>query len=137
MQIKIKDKQILKKPEQIAKILQEILANEEKNDQLKEHCWVIGLNSINQIQYLELVSLGILNASLVHPREVFRLAIQKSAAQIIIAHNHPSGSLGPSEDDLTMTIRFKKAGELLGIELIDHIIINQTSFISLKEKKLL
>jgi len=86
---------------------------------------------------LELVSLGTLNSSLVHPREVFTRAVGERSAQIIIAHNHPSGIAEPSEDDITLTKRLIKAGDLLGIELIDHIIVADHLFISLKEKSLI
>jgi len=80
---------------------------------------------------------GTLNASLVHPREVFRDVIKHSAAQVIIAHNHPSGDPEPSESDLDITKRLSEAGKILGIEIIDHIIITKTGFFSFKDKGLM
>jgi DNA repair protein RadC len=132
MKIKIKEKKQIANPKELAEILQEILNKENKIDQEKEHLWAIGLNARNIIQYIELVSLGILNANLVHPREVFKLAILKGVASIFVIHNHPSGDTQPSEDDLEITQQLKKAGDLLGIEVIDHIIITKTGFLSFK-----
>ena len=83
------------------------------------------------------VSTGTLDASLVHPREVFKEAIQASAAQVIIAHNHPSGDPEPSEGDLVITNRLVEAGKILEIEVVDHIIITSNNFLSFKERKLL
>lgn len=127
--------------ESVYKIMSAILEREEGIDQEKEHFWVIGLNGRLVTKYIELVSLGTLNQSLVHPREVFRLAIMKGVASILLCHNHPSNAVDPSEDDLIITKRLVEAGKLLGIELIDHIIIGQPHnedykplYLSLKEK---
>lgn len=133
MEIKVKEKTV-ENPVQVAKIIREVLNKEQENDQKKEHFWVIGLNSRNRIEYLELVSLGSLNSSIVEPREVFRLAIMKRVASIILGHNHPSGDVEPSEDDLTVTGRLKGAGEILGIEVQDHLIISGEKHFSFKEK---
>ena len=100
----------------------------------REHLVVLYLNARNQLIHKEIISVGTLNANLVHPREVFKSAIDYLAASIIIAHNHPSGGAEPSDNDLTTTNRLKEAGKIMGIELIDHIIITQTGFFSLKEK---
>ena len=81
------------------------------------------LNSRNQVIAHHVISIGTANAALVHPREVFKLAILKNACSIIVAHNHPSGGIDPSDADLNMTKRLDAAGKILGIELIDHIII--------------
>ncbi len=132
MEIKIKGKKQIDNPEKIAEVLKSILLAEDENDRKKEHFWAIGLNSRNIIEYVELVSLGTINASIVHPREVFRLAMLKQATSIIISHNHPSGDSNPSEDDLAITKRLKNAGEILGIELLDHIIIGK-EFYSFKD----
>lgn len=137
MRIKINEKTIIGKPKDIAKIIQNILNSEEPNDRLKEHFWSIGLSGANKIIYIELVSLGILDSTIVHPREVFRLAIQKSVNSIIIVHNHPSGNTKASEADIMMTRRLIDAGKLLGIEVLDHLIITKDDFISLKEEKIL
>lgn len=125
-------------PEAIANILQDILISESEIDQDKEHFWVIGLNGANRIKYIELVSLGILNRSLVHPREVFRYAITKGIYFLIIAHNHPSGILAPSDEDKEVTDRLKKAGSILDIKIVDHVIIsNQRTYLSFKEHGLI
>jgi DNA repair protein RadC len=100
----------------------------------KEHLKVILLNTKNVVILTETVSVGSLNSSIVHPREVFSIAIRKSASSIIIAHNHPSGEPEPSNEDISITNRIKECGKLLGIELLDHIIIGGSTFISLKEK---
>ena len=125
------------KPDDIYRILTDCLKSEDKVDRDKEHFWVFHLDCRNKIKLLELVSLGTLNSSLVHPREVFTRAVGERSAQIIIAHNHPSGEAMPSEDDIALTKRLVKAGELLGIELIDHIIVTNSSYTSFKAKSLI
>ena len=85
---------------------------------------------------MELVSLGTLNASLVHPREVYRRAIKAGASALIIGHSHPSGDCEPSEDDVSLTRRLVEAGKIIGIEILDHIIVGNTT-LSFKEKGLL
>ncbi len=106
-------------------------------DSKKEHFMVFFLDTQNQEIKREVISIGTLNASLIHPREVFEPAIKHLASHIIIAHNHPSGSLEASDEDLAVTKRLVDAGRLLGIEVLDHIIITKTGYISLKEKNLL
>ncbi|MGW8184935.1 MAG: RadC family protein [Candidatus Moraniibacteriota bacterium] len=103
----------------------------------REHFVVLYLNARNQLICKEIISVGTLNANLVHPREVFKPGIDYLAASIIIAHNHPSGGAEPSDNDLTTTNRLKEAGKIIGIELIDHVIITKTSFFSLKEKNMM
>ncbi len=103
----------------------------------KEHFIIFYLDARNQEIKREIISIGSLNANLVHPREVFEPAVRHTAAQIIIAHNHPSGDPEPSEDDLEITKRLVKAGKILGIEIIDHIIVAKGSFLSFKDKKLI
>jgi DNA repair protein RadC len=103
----------------------------------KEHFVVFFLDSRNQEIKREVISIGTINASLVHPREVFEPAVKYLAVQVILAHNHPSGDLEPSEEDLTVNKRLVEAGKLLGIEVLDHIIVTKNSFISFKEKGLL
>lgn len=106
------------------------------NMQLKYHqkeCLVlIVLDSKNRILADETLSVGTINSSIADPREIFMTAIRKNGLSIILLHNHPSGDPTPSEEDILTTQRVKKAGELLGIELYDHIIIGQNSYISLK-----
>ncbi|MBU1289961.1 hypothetical protein KKG85_01820 [Patescibacteria group bacterium] len=141
MRIKISDKirkTKISDPKKIAKILTEVLKSEEKDDRMKEHFWAVYLNARNAITRIELIGLGVLNAGLIHPRETFRPAITASSASLIILHNHPSGEIEPSEDDLKTTKRIAEAGKILGIELFDHIIINlKNDYFSFKEKGLI
>jgi len=106
-------------------------------DLKKEHFVVLYLNAKNQLVHKETISMGTLNANLVHPREVFEPALKHSAAQIIAAHNHPSGDPKPSEDDIELTKRLTEAGKMMGVELMDHVIVSKNSHFSFKEEKLL
>lgn len=106
-------------------------------DNKKEHFVVFYLDTRNQQIKRETVSVGTLNANLVHPREVFERAIHCSAAQIIISHNHPSGDPAPSDDDVAVTRRLQEAGKILGIEVVDHVIVCDGSFLSFKCEGLL
>lgn len=100
----------------------------------KEHFVIFYLDSRNQEIKREIISVGTLNASLVHPREVFKPAIDCLTTAIIAAHNHPSGNPEPSEEDIEITKRLQQAGKILGIELLDHIIIATNGYTSLKER---
>src|SRR4030042_1606457 len=100
----------------------------------KEHFWVLLLDTRNKVVKMSEVSIGSLNASIVHPREVFREAISASAASVILVHNHPSGDPQPSEDDVKLTKRLVEAGELVGIDVLDHIIIGDKKYLSLKRE---
>jgi len=111
------------------------LVKSKLKDYHKEHFYMIALNSRNHS--ITEVSVGNLNSSIVHPREVFEEAIKNKAASVIFVHNHPSGDPEPSEDDLIVTKRLVEAGKILGIEAKDHIIITKTSFFSFKEKMLI
>jgi len=90
----------------------------------KESFVVFCLNTRGQLIAKEVVSVGILNASLVHPRELFEIAIRHSSSCIVVAHNHPSGDLEPSDEDLAVTTRLEAAGKILGIEHFDHVIVS-------------
>jgi DNA repair protein RadC len=137
MIIHLKDStKIVFSPESVWDITKELLGTEDEIDRDKEHFWVFHLDVRNRIKLIELVSLGTLNASLVHPREVFTRAVGERSAQIIIVHNHPSGDHTPSVDDIGLTKRLAKAGELLGIELIDHLVVTATGYTSFKQKAL-
>lgn len=103
----------------------------------REKFIAVHLNAKNRIISYEVVSVGSLNASLVHPREVFKAAILSNAASIILSHNHPSGDPNPSNEDLQLTKRLEEAGKLLGIEVLDHIIFAGKSFYSFKAEKVL
>lgn len=106
-------------------------------DLKKEHFVVFFLDARNQEIKREIISIGSLNANLVHPREVFEPAIKNSAAQVLLAHNHPSGDTEPSEDDLLITKKLVESGKILGIEVIDHIIVTKDKFFSFKERSLI
>ncbi|MEX3622042.1 RadC family protein [Viridibacillus arvi] len=101
---------------------------------LQEHFVVLFLNVKNQIIHKQTIFIGSLNASIVHPREIFREAVKRSAASLVCAHNHPSGNPAPSPEDIEVTKRIQEAGYIIGIELLDHVIIGDHQFISLKEK---
>ncbi len=105
-------------------------------DKKKEYFVALYLNARNQLIHKETISIGSLNASLVHPREVFQPAIVLSAASIILVHNHPSGDCQPSEDDLELTKKLIQAGEIIGIEILDHLVLSREIFLSLKQAKL-
>lgn len=94
----------------------------------KEHFVVLYLNARNQLIYKETISIGTLNASLVHPREVFKPAIDCLATSMILAHNHPSGEVEASEEDIELTRRIKRSGEVIGIEVLQHIIITSNNY---------
>lgn len=100
----------------------------------QEHFVVLFLNVKNEVLHKQTIFIGSLNSSIVHPREIFREAVKRSAASIICAHNHPSGNPSPSPEDIEVTKRLTEAGSIMGIDLLDHVIIGDHRFISLKEK---
>lgn len=100
----------------------------------QEHFVALYLNTKNQVLHKQTVFIGSLNASIVHPREVYKEALRHSAASIICMHNHPSGDPTPSREDIEVTRRLSECGKILGIELLDHLIIGENKFVSLKEK---
>src|SRR3989339_2176866 len=106
-------------------------------DNKKEHFVIFFLDARNQEIKREIISIGSLNASFVHPREVFEPAVRHLAAQAIVAHNHPSGNPEPSKEDLEITQKLVEAGKILGIEILDHVIVSKTNHFSFKEHKLL
>jgi len=110
-------------------VLSEMLQSEDRIASDKEHFWALHLNTRNIITCVELVSLGTVNSSLVHPREVFRRAICEGSSAIIIAHNHPSGYCEPSYQDIELTQRLLEAGVILGIDLLDHLIHHRYWFL--------
>ena len=121
----------------IHELLLSILQSEREIDRVKEHCWGIGVDNNGFIQYIELISLGILNYSVSHPREIFRLAIQSVVPFIMIAHNHPSGNCKPSSKDIVVTEILKNAGKIVDIPLLDHIIITESDFFSFRKRKMI
>lgn len=102
----------------------------------KEHFKIAILDTKNQILAIENISIGTLNASIVHPRDVFKIAIKRNANSLILIHNHPSGDPNPSNEDISITNRLVDAGNLIGIKVLDHIIIGDNKYISFKEKNL-
>lgn len=102
----------------------------------QEHFLALMLDSRNQLIKTSEVSIGSLDTSIVHPREVFREAVSASAASVVFAHNHPSGDPQASEDDIVLTKRLAEAGEIMGIDVLDHIIVGEKSFLSLKREGL-
>ena len=100
----------------------------------QEHFVVLFLNVKNEVLHKQTIFIGSLNSSIVHPREIFREAVKRSAASIIVSHNHPSGNPSPSPEDIEVTKRLIEAGSIMGIEVLDHVIIGDHQFLSLKEK---
>ncbi|WP_419764638.1 MAG: RadC family protein [Arcobacter sp.] len=103
----------------------------------QEYFLSLYLDGANNLIETKIITIGTLNQSLVHPREVFSHAIEKRCASIIVAHNHPSGILKPSSEDINVTQRLKESGKILGIELLDHVIFTNDGFVSLKEEGVL
>jgi DNA repair protein RadC len=122
----------IKDPQSVVKAIRASI-----KDKAKEHFKLILLNARNKIIGISTISIGSLNASIVHPREVFKDAIVHNAYSVVLAHNHPSGDPEPSEDDLTMTKRLIGAGKILGIEVLDHIIITKNGYFSFKDRGLI
>ena len=126
----------LSNPTAAASLLKKILSKEDSLSRCREHFWVIIVDTRNRVRFVELISIGTMNASLVHPREVFRRAIKRGASSIILGHNHPSGNPEPSEEDVRITRKLVDAGRIVGIEVLDHVVIGSSSF-SFKEKGLI
>lgn len=121
----------IQSPNDIFNIAQNVI---HANEYAEENLWLITLDTKNNITGIFTVSTGSLNSSIVHPREIFKRAVLQNAASIIICHNHPSGNPAPSQEDINITKRIYDAGKILGIELLDHIIIGDNKYTSLKEK---
>ncbi len=103
------------------------------HDKNKEHFLVLTLNSVNEVIAVRIVTIGLLNQSLVHPREVFWWAIKDNSAYIVLAHNHPSGNTNPSEEDLAITAKLVEASKIMGIDILDHIIFSKDGYYSFRE----
>ncbi len=129
----LKDKQVqlLLSPREVWQQLSDIRASK------KEHFVVFFLDTQSQLVKREIITIGTLNSSLIHPREIFEPAIKHLASHIIIAHNHPSGSLEPSPEDISVTKRLADIGRLLDMEVMDHVIVTLKGYVSFKEKNLL
>ncbi len=113
------------------------LARHRLTSQDKEHLLVMSFDVRRKLLGTDVVGVGILDANLVHPRETFAVAIRRHAASVAIVHNHPSGDLEPSQNDIEVTKRLTTAGKIMGIEVIDHLIISENSFLSFREQNLL
>ena len=118
--------------EEVSKVFQDILALEDHIGQEKEHYYVMHVNVKSQVIMVELVTVGTVSSSLVHPRETFRRAVLAGSTSIIIAHNHPSGDVEPSDEDTKVTKLMFEAGQLLGITMLDHIIFTKDSYFSFR-----
>jgi DNA repair protein RadC len=117
----------LDSPERVAEFVRKIACP------IKENFIVLFVNNKNKVLGYEIVSIGTINESLVHPREVFRGAILLSASSILVAHNHPSGDTKPSKEDVEATSRLKDCGKIIGIPLLDHIVVGEDTFYSFRE----
>lgn len=118
-------------------IMQRILLRADKIDQNREHFWIVGLATNNRILFIELISLGSINATIAEPMDVFSLALQKRAHSVILVHNHPNGELQPSEQDKDLTDNLIQAGRIVNTEVYDHLIITERSYLSFRQTGLL
>ena len=122
----------ISRPADVVPMLKDIASSD------REHFAALHLDARNHINTMEVVSIGSLNASMVHPRELFKTAILANAAAIIVAHNHPSGDPTPSKEDVELTTRLKQAAEILGIEILDHLVVTPGGgYISMKEASMM
>ena len=128
----VQEKEKVSCPNDIVKVLFDKIAFEEQ-----ENFCVITLDGAHQIIESYIVSKGLVNRTMIHPREVFRPAISDNAVAVVIAHNHPSGNTEPSNEDNEVTARIKKAGELLGISVLDHVIISRQGYYSYMEEEVM
>jgi len=119
---------VVKTPESVAELVSDLKSKD------REHLLCIHLNTRNAVVGIETVSIGSLNANIVHPREVFKAAILNNAASVILVHNHPSGDTSASEEDIEITKRIVEAGKIVGIEVLDHLIVTSSGHSSLKEQ---
>ncbi|HLB51654.1 hypothetical protein A3F07_00480 [candidate division WWE3 bacterium RIFCSPHIGHO2_12_FULL_38_15] len=121
----------INKPKDVYESVKKFFFNKEK-----EHLYLLSLDSRNRLISIDLISIGTVNETLVHPREIFKSALEKNAVSIILVHNHPSGDPNPSEGDIKITEKIYKAGTNIGISLIDHLIVTDTNWVSLKSLNL-
>lgn len=126
------DKVRVTSPEVVAEVLMD-----EMSGLYKEHFRTVILDTKNQIICIENISIGTLNASIVHPRDVFKAAIKNNGNSVILVHNHPSGDTTPSAEDINITKRLVEGGNLMGIKILDHLIVGNGTYLSMKEKNLM
>lgn len=128
---------VVTRPEVVYRALRRWFLRIDRLQRSQEHGFVLILDSRNRVTVVDVVGLGVLNAVLVHPREVYRRAITLDAASIIYAHNHPSGDSTPSDEDVLVTQRLVEAGHVVGIELLDHIIFCRKGYYSFRDHGLI
>ncbi|RAW15541.1 DNA repair protein RadC [Paenibacillus taichungensis] len=122
----------IQKPQDAFELAKAFIGEEDR-----EHCILICLDTKNKVTAIQTIAIGSLNAAIVHPREVFKAAILSNSASILFCHNHPSGDVTASSEDLEISQRIKKAGELIGIELLDSVIVSSSNYYSMKEHELI
>jgi len=126
------DRPAIKSPENAAALVMEEMRHLDR-----EHFWALLLNTKNQVLSKEVISIGTLNSSAIHPRELYKAAIRRSAAGVILVHNHPSGDPTPSQQDIEVTKRLIEAGNIIGINVLDHLVIGDNKFVSFKARGLM
>jgi DNA repair protein RadC len=126
------ERSIVRSPEDVSRLVMEDMRFLDR-----EHFRIILLNTKNHVLGVESISVGNLNTTIVHPREIFKIPIKRSAASVILVHNHPSGDPEPSQEDCDITQRLCEAGDLLGIKVLDHVVIGDNRFVSFKERQLM
>lgn len=139
MNVKLKSSQKIKvsKPDDIYKVMQQILMRENKFSRAQEHFWIVGLNNQQKILFIELLALGAHNRANITPPDAFRMAIYKLATQAVFVHNHPSGNLRISQLDKETTDYLYKAGKFLRIDVLDHLVITEKKYTSFAEEGLM
>ena len=120
---------LITEPKNVVEFIRKVLP-----DNSREHCVALYLNSSHEVIYYALISTGTANSALLAPREIYQRAIAVGAIATIISHNHPSGCVEPSNEDLKVTAKIKSAGELIGIKLLDHVIVSDSGFYSFSDK---
>lgn len=128
MSVKVAEQPTIHNPQDVFNLLQATFQYLDR-----EHFKVLHLNTKNQVMKVETTSIGLLNSAPVHPREVFKEAVRMNSSGLILAHNHPSGDPSPSKDDLKLTARLYEAGNIIGIQIMDHLIFGNNCFVSLNE----
>jgi len=138
MEVELTEAQKIKvaNTDQVFAIMQDVLKREQYLDLGKEHLWVIGMENNNRLLFIELISLGCVTETTIHPPDVFRVAILKNATKMIVCHNHPSGEIEPSQPDIDHTDKLIQMGKYLRVEVVDHMIFCTESFYSFAKEGL-
>lgn len=129
--VRLESSEVVMKPSDVYRLVKGKISQE-----AKEHFVVLSFDVRNKFLGLDVIAVGILTANVVHPRETFEAAIKRHAAHIIVSHNHPSGVCDPSDEDIEMTNRLVKAGGIMGIQVVDHVIVSRDSYFSMAENGL-